>query len=297
VPAHEDWLPGYGEILLSRPLDRYPALAEHGSLLRPRKGQQCHRFCDGRASFMLRGPGAEYVFSLHSRPLADELDLFSFRDDILFRSDGDSTPADPNHKDLMIVRRQAGSCTTTVLARRAIATWDGLAWHLRPYQYDYFDRLRGHSRSLPWEEADRQMLKSAFRIAVHLLSPMRCGATLVLLSRSDQAVLDGLVESSQLLLDRAMRPRDVTITQRAHQRPLVHAISQMDGACLVEPNGKVSAVGAWFAVGLEQDKAEKTGTRHATARSFSALIGGLVIAVSSDGPISLYRGGKLIPDQ
>ena len=144
-----------------------------------------------------------------------------------------------------------------------------------------------------------QTLKSALRLAVHKLSPEKHGATLVILSQDDVSALERMIATGQLIVDQAVRPTNNSITERVNQRPLVHLMGQRDGATIISPGGDVLHVGAFFR-SVERpitgkETTNKYGTRHLSAAAFSRELEGLAIVVSSDGPLTVYRRGTVVP--
>jgi DNA integrity scanning protein DisA with diadenylate cyclase activity len=83
----------------------------------------------------------------------------------------------------------------------------------------------------------------------------------------------------------------------AHLAPLRHALAQVDGAAVFDADGVLRRLGVRL---VPSDHAENTveplgGTRHTSARRYShddPLA--TVIAVSEDGPVSVFRNGAIL---
>lgn len=313
APPHENRLASTGIILLSEPFDQYRAnnreLKDFKYFPVRRSDVKAARaFADGTNSFFVRGP-EETGLLVPPKPIADELDLFTLRDDTLADDDHHDTVRHPL-RECLIIQRIGTNATQrlTVLCRERIVTFAGLTYSTRPYQYDVLDSLAQQIRSFPWDQTPQtiQTIKSALRLAVHLLSPSGIGATLVLLAPEDDEKVDGLVANGELIVDGTLRPptlitetsKDLVITKRLFQRPLVHLMSQRDGATTVTADGQVLHIGAFFKTVSASQQKERNGhpmgTRHRSAMEFSRLIGGLVIVVSSDGPVTIFKGGDKV---
>lgn len=296
---HENRLPGTGAILFSHPFDEYTdGRLKNAQLIRVASAadvEHCWVLADGVQSFVAKDSLGTGLLLLDS-PVYDELDLFSLRDDALF--DDDVGPRAPPTKECLIVRRSEGNShrRITALCRERIVNFSGLSYSTKPYQYDTLLALRQQVKPFPWETNRARTMKSVLRIAVHLLSPEHIGATLVVLTERDEARLRSLVKLRKLDINGAIVPRTPSIINRSHQRPLVHLMSQKDGATILTPDGQVRYVGAFFRPGTKGKGSAGTpkehGARHRSAEEFSKQIDGVIVVVSSDGPVTIFRGGR-----
>jgi len=297
---HENRLPSTGVVLLSQSIDKYDYENRAiGEFIRVTPGEEdtCWALADGVHSFVVKDPEGIGLLLLKA-PAVDELSLFSFRDDLLF--DRDVGPADPPVKECLVVQRSEGHSVrrVTILARENIINFSGLAYVSKPYQYDILRALQQAIQPFPWEADTVQTLKSALRLAVHKLSPENHGATFVILTPKDLLNFGNLVRIGHLIVDRAIQPSNYSLVKRPYQRPLVHLMGQMDGATTISPNGDVLNIGAFFrAVGENKGSEEKRiyGTRHRSAAEFSKMIEGILIVISSDGPVTVFRQGNTLP--
>ena len=294
-PPHEARHVSTGVLLLSEPIGAYQ-LDKHSHLKTSSdlsEGVMWH-LADGVYSFLTRDPTGSGLLMLES-PLTDELALFALRDDALFVETG-VHPDDEVKKELLIVRRQPESPVfVTVLARERIVTISKeRVYASKDYQYALMGGLHRHIKPFPWSSVDEQTIRSVLRVAVHMLSPARIGATLVVLTRSDADAFEALVSNRQIEISAGVRPHDFNVTKRSHQRPLIHLIAQMDGATIISHRGQVLLVGAFIKQLDEHDVGEQGagwGTRHRSALAVSKLLNGVVIVVSQDGPVSLFHRG------
>ena len=299
---HENRLPSTGIILFSHPYEEY---GTHNTRFKPPKlirpesaaEESVWGLADGQHSFVLVDSVGVGLLLL-DEPITDEMSLFAFRDDALF--DDEQGPSDPVPRDCIIVHRAADHLRRrlTVLCKEKIVTFSGVRYTAKSYQYETLRSLRAQVSPFPWDVESIQTVKSALRIAVHQLSPGGTGATLVVLAPDDKPLLSQAISKGDLIVDEAVRPGDWNVTTRERQRPLVHLISQYDGATVIESDGSVTYVGAFFREGRHITglgrEAHRYGTRHQSACEFSSLINGIVVVVSSDGPVTVFAGGKVV---
>ena len=92
-------------------------------------------------------------------------------------------------------------------------------------------------------------------------------------------------------------PPPLRIRVAAHLAPLRHALAQIDGAAVFDADGVLRQLGVRL---VPSNAAEETiepvgGTRHTSARRYSHDDPrATVIAVSDDGPVSVFRGGAVL---
>ena len=295
---HENHLPSTGVALFSNPIGEYEeALEKHRHQfipVNPAEEDTCWALADGIHSFVAKHRDGVGLL-IPNEPTVDELSLFSLRDDVLF--DDEVGPGDPPIKECLIVQRSEGHSVRrlTILGRKNIINFSGLAYSSKFYQYDILRALRQQIDPFPWGSSCTQTLKSALRLAVHKLSPENHGATFVILAPADEENFEKLVSDRHLIVDRAIIEPACSLVKRVYQRPLVHLMGQMDGATTISPEGKVLNVGAFFrAVGENagSDAGRTYGTRHRSAAEFSKQIQGITIVISSDGPVTVFSNGN-----
>ncbi|MBL8678569.1 MAG: DNA integrity scanning protein DisA nucleotide-binding domain protein [Myxococcales bacterium] len=137
-----------------------------------------------------------------------------------------------------------------------------------------------------WEDT----FADALRFATCDVVPYNAGTTLVLCPTEELARDEVKKQSNQSSIG-------LRIGSRADRRVLANYLAQMDGATILDNELNVVAVGVQL---VPSDEAVRNvvadprhGTRHSSAARYSydnpALI---VVVVSQDGPISVFRSGK-----
>jgi len=164
-----------------------------------------------------------------------------------------------------------------------VARWDGLGWHVEPPIEAWVE-----SAMSGLDEFDRVYLGHLIRFAVHDLGAKGVGALIVF--RPDP----------ELLLARERRmspPPPLRIHLPADLAPLRHVLSQTDGAVLFDASGTLVELGVRLIPTPEAEVSISAlgGTRHISAHRYSHDDPrAVVIAVSEDGPVTVFRGGELI---
>ena len=287
---HENRLPSTGVVLLSDRFDRYRF---EGGVRLSVDEQMCWALADGVHSFVAMDRDSVFLLVLTGLTPLDELSLFSLREEILYGKDHDLGPSNPPDRECLLVKRSEGHSIrkVTILAREKIVNVSGLSYVPKPYQYEILRELLNRIIPFPWTRECDQTVKSALRLAIHKLSPENCGATLVILAPNDLSRNGKVNAHGRLVLDNAISPNSFSIVQASHQRPLVHLISQRDGAVIISAEGDVLYVNAFFKT-VGSEATPQQGTRHRSAMEFSREIDGMVIVVSSDGPVTVFRKGE-----
>ena len=291
APVHENEQRPYGAVIISDEY-RFYCLHDDVKVEEDISPSVVNRLADGVNAFVLKGPRVSRPsLLLPHTPLVDEVDLFTLRDDALF-GDRSIHPIDPPEHDFMIVRRDS-SDAVTALASTGIATLRLGSWGFRRYQYAYMSAIR--DVYAPPDPMFNQCIRAALRLAVHILSPKRCGGTIVVLDPTDD--IEALESEGCVNRRKAVTIEGgVDIARKSLQRPLVHLMSQHDGATIVNSSGDVTDIGVWLgsrADGFASAPSEG-GTRHFAAQRFSREIAGVVIVVSSDGPVTIFFAGDKI---
>jgi hypothetical protein len=287
---HENRLRSTGVAILSHHYDKYEF--REGRWLEV-DGEICWALADGVNSFVTMIGDKVFLLVLERLTPWDELSLFSLREEILYGADREYGPRNRPERECWLVKRAEGHSNrkVTILAGNKIVNVSGLSYVEKPYQYEILGQLREQIDPYPWTREYDQTIKSALRLAIHKLSPENFGAILVILAPSDMS--EGEINVRQrMILDNSTTPTGFSIVRAAHQRPLLHLASQRDGAIIISANGDVLHVGVFFrTVGSEGSQVHE-GTRHRSAREFSREIEGMVIVVSSDGPVTAFRKGE-----
>jgi DNA integrity scanning protein DisA with diadenylate cyclase activity len=97
--------------------------------------------------------------------------------------------------------------------------------------------------------------------------------------------------------ERLPPPPPLRIRIATHLAPLRHALAQVDGAAVFDAEGVLRQLGVRL---VPSNEAEETvepirGTRHTSARRYSRDDPlATVIAVSDDGPVTVFRNGVVL---
>jgi hypothetical protein len=228
--------------------------------------------------------------SFTDKAVNEELDLFTIRDDVLYNRGGETHHSDLSKDMWLIKRSQKGEIT--LLCEDGIAVHRDARISFFKYQYHFKSILTEYISQKwdtnPWE---KQLLDSILRISIHTLgADVGVGGTIVLLHPDDRVVENGLLNVKNAI----KFPPGVQLTTRDHQHLLVSLMRYTDGAVIVDSNGYVDSARNWLVIpsALMNTESSDGGTRHLTARLFSACIAGLVFVISSDGPVTLYAHGE-----
>jgi DNA integrity scanning protein DisA with diadenylate cyclase activity len=138
------------------------------------------------------------------------------------------------------------------------------------------------------DPGDPQVLEAMLEFAIHDLGSMGVGALLIY--RPD-------VGPGPPVEERIPTPPPLRIRAASHLAPLRHALTQVDGAAVFDAGGVLRQLGVRL---VPSSAAEETvealqGTRHTSARRYShddPLA--TVIAVSDDGPVTVFRNGAVL---
>lgn len=264
VPMFEGRRPLYGAIVLgARPLEDHDV----GLDVVPVDTELAvaRTYADGRSSYLVRHPERALALACFDRPLQYEADLVRLQE---------ATGA-------QIIQRTPVFGVIRLFRNGSIVVWDGSSWKARDSAATLLPRLQACAPGLPDGVA-----KGLLHLAIHWLSPGRVGATLV--------VHDGPPDPHSVDLASATEPPPLFVTNRRHYPALLSSLEQRDLATFVEPDGRVRAIG----VGLRNSAAADAalpgdrGMRHRSAQRWSFdHPGAVLIVVSGDGPISVYREG------
>lgn len=294
APDFEGHNSTHGAVILSDDINKYrdqlPA-----NYFEPDDNEPTTPVCDGAHVYSLIVGNTRRGLVIFHLPLIDELDLFTLRDDALYRRAGLDHDDRPSREVFLVKRFENGDMS--VFCREGIATHRGARWTFARYQYDYKTIiLEKLPRIRDW---DNQVVNSILRIFVHVLSPIKgVGATVVLLHKTDR-IVDGQADRDGALLNMESAlsfPWPANITDRAHQRVLINVMRRTDGAIVVGADGDIRYMRCWLIPPQEDMRKHRSGggTRHLSAEVFSAHIEGLVFVASASGPISIYGKGERI---
>ena len=92
-------------------------------------------------------------------------------------------------------------------------------------------------------------------------------------------------------------PPPLQIRKPAHLAPLRHALTQVDGATVFDADGVLRRLGVRLvpSPAAEESVEPLGGTRHTSGRRYSRDDPfATVIAVSEDGPVTVFRDGQVL---
>ncbi|MGH9287880.1 MAG: hypothetical protein ACRD0V_06230 [Acidimicrobiales bacterium] len=224
------------------------------------------RFADGLSSWVLRRSDGTIEWLVFDRPAGSEQDL------VVMASAFDAT----------LVQRHPSE-SVRVAGSFGVFRWQGLWWHHEPP----LDRWIDVVASCP-VLGDPQVLEALLEFAVHDLGAMGIGSLLIY--RPDATPGP---EVEELL----PTPPPLHIRRPFHLGPLRHALSQVDGAAVFDAAGMLRQLGVRLVPSkdAEQPVAAYGGTRDTSGRRYShddPLA--TVIAVSEDGPVTVFRTGAVL---
>ena len=170
-----------------------------------------------------------------------------------------------------------------VVGAFGVLRWDGMTWHHERPVSSWLTALTADSA-----DGDPAVLKAILAFAVHDLGSLGIGALLVYRPHP---------EPGPPVEERLPEPPSLQVRQASQLAPLRHALAQIDGAAIFDGQGVLRQLG----VRLVPSKASERnvdalgGTRHTSGLRYSyddPLA--TVVAVSEDGPVSVFRGGTVL---
>jgi hypothetical protein len=267
-PRHERRLPTYGSIVLPTvEVGDWGAVTGLHIDLSPttaRDDDDVRRYADGLASWTLRSVDGVDALAVFDRAAGSERDLL-----VLAEASGGT-----------IVQRRPDR-GVRVVGQFGVARWDGAGWYVERPVGAWLPKA---SCGLPDDETG--VLDHLLRFAVHDLGAAGIGALLVLGGHQDAGVEHRLAEPPPLRID---HPTDLG--------PLRHVLAQVDGASFFGTDGTLLRLGGRLIPSAESEAAVEPlgGTRHTSARRYSADDpASTVIAVSEDGPVTVFRAGQVV---
>jgi hypothetical protein len=250
-----------------------PATWESGAqleILRGSADQQplpdARRFADGLSSWLLRRTNGTTEWMVFNRPAGSERDL------VVLAKVFDAT---------IVQRHPAGP--VRVVGAFGVLRWNGFSWHREPPVETWIDAV-----TTPSANGSTAVIKDMLEFAIHDLGSLRIGALLIYRPEGDPG---------PAVEERLPTPPPLRIRTPTHLAPLRHALAQVDGAAVFDSDGVLRQLGVRL---VPSSQAEETveplgGTRHTSARRYShddPLA--TVIAVSDDGPVSVFRNGAVL---
>jgi len=224
------------------------------------------RFADGLSSWLVRRTDGTNEWMVFDRPAGSERDL------VVLASVLDAT---------IVQRHPAGS--VRVVGSFGVLRWEGFRWHHEPPVSSWIDAVTACSA-----HGDPSVLEAMLEFAIHDLGSLGIGALLIYRPEA---------QPGPPVEERLPAPPPLRIRKPSHLAPLRHALAQVDGAALFDADGVLRQLGVRL---VPSNMAEETvealrGTRHTSGRRYShddPLA--TVIAVSDDGPVSVFRNGEIL---
>ena len=268
--VHERRVVSSGTILEPR---SDPATWESGTQLEILHGSadeqplpDARRFADGLSSWLLRRTDGSTEWMVFNRPAGSERDL------VVLATVLDAT---------IVQRHPAGS--VRVVGPFGVLRWNGYTWHHEPPVSTWIEAV-----TTPGSQGDAEVVADMLRFAVHDLGSLRIGALLIYRPPGDPG---------PAVEERLPTPPPLRIRVPAHLAPLRHALAQVDGAAVFDADGILRRLGVRLVPSNQAEESVEPmrGTRHTSARRYShddPLA--TVIAVSDDGPVSVFRNGEVL---
>jgi hypothetical protein len=268
--VHERRVVSTGTILEPR---SDPATWESGAQLAITRGpadrqplSAARRFADGLSSWLLRRTDGTSEWMVFDRPAGSERDL------VVLASVFDAT---------IVQRHPAGA--VRLVGGFGVLRWQGFSWHHEPPASRWIDGITAGST-----HGDPAVIEDMLKFAIHDLGSMRIGALLIYRPDGD---------AGPAVEERLPPPPPLRIRVATHLAPLRHALAQVDGAAVFDAGGVLRQLGVRL---VPSNEAEETvealrGTRHTSARRYSRDDPrATVIAVSDDGPVTVFRNGEVL---
>jgi DNA integrity scanning protein DisA with diadenylate cyclase activity len=224
------------------------------------------RFADGLSSWLLRRANGQDEWVIFDRPAGSERDL------VVMASVFEAT---------IVQRHPAG--TVRVVGPSGVFRWEGISWHHEPPVTKWLTAL-----SSDVAEGDAAVLTALLAFAVHDLGSLRIGALLVYRPHP---------EPGPPVEERLPEPPALQVQRAAHLAPLRHALAQIDGAAIFDGEGVLRQLGVRLMTSKASERSVDAmgGTRHTSARRYSYDDqSATVVAVSDDGPVTVFGGGSVL---
>jgi DNA integrity scanning protein DisA with diadenylate cyclase activity len=170
-----------------------------------------------------------------------------------------------------------------IVGEHGVLRWDGLTWHQEPPISSWIDAVTACGTY-----GGDDVLVPLLEFAVHDLGARGIGA--LLLFRPDDA-------GPSTIEVRLPTPPPLDITRPFDLAPLRHALSQIDGAAVLDSRGILRELGVRLVPSPEAETSVEglRGMRHTSGRRYSFDDPrSTVIVVSEDGPVTVLRNGEVL---
>ena len=266
---HEQDIRPYGAIVARE----RPNLEQLGRLL-PTDGLRddvIHSLADGRLTLAVVVKGERPLLLLLTEPMDTEQDFASHAvwvDGVIIGNDSHG-----------VVRIVTDSSITVVQGRR---------WVTKDLVYEAAEDIM---QVVP--AADARVVRKLLELTHHRISPERIGATVLYRLSDPGATIKG--RDAGIGLARV----GISVLNDAEHTLLVHLARYHDGALLVGRDGRLEAVNVIMRPTIASERAVPAmkGTRHTSAARHSYDCPDvLAFVVSTDGPVTVFSGGRRIAD-
>jgi hypothetical protein len=269
-PVHEQRVPSSGTMLepASDPTTWSPGtqLEVTRTPLFEQPLDAARRFTDGLSSWLIRRRDDRNEWIVFDRPAGSERDL------VVIAAVLDTT---------LVQRHPAG--TVRVVGRFGVLRWDNFRWHHEPPVASWIDAVTACA-----VHGDPDVLAALLEFAVHDLGALGIGSLLVYRPNG----YDG-----PAVEERLPTPPPLQIRKPSHLAPLRHALTQVDGATVFDAEGVLRRLGVRLVPSADAEAGVEPfgGTRHTSGRRYSRDDPfATVIAVSEDGPVTVFRDGAVL---
>ncbi len=269
-PVHERRIPSYGALIAPEtdPDDWVQDTELVPTRRRVEEFTDVHvrSFADGWSSFAVRREEGLDELIVFDRPAGSERDLV-----VLSRAAGAT----------IVQRDEAG--VVRLVGPAGVLRHDLAGWHHEP-------RVDSWLAGIPecTQEGELTVLGTLLAFAVHDLGARGIGSLLV------QRFTDDPGSPFETSLP---APPALDITRSADLAPLRHALAQTDGATIFDAEGVLQTMGVRLVPSADAEAEVDSigGMRHTSARRYSHDDPRAnVIVVSDDGPVTLFRGGRIV---
>lgn len=223
-------------------------------------------FADGLSCWLVRYPAKPPQWLIFDRPAGSERDL-----GVIART-----------MAATIVQRHPDGAVR-VVGGFGVLRWDGYRWLHEPPVNGWIDLV-----TTQCQPQHIELLHTLLEFAVHDLGSAGIGALLIYRT--------GATEPTGVE-PRLPVPPPLHVGQPTHLAPIRHALSQIDGAAVFDRHGVLRQLGVRLIPSntAESDIDGFKGTRHTSGRRYSYDDPeAIVIAVSEDGPVSVFHQGAIL---
>jgi hypothetical protein len=223
-------------------------------------------FADGLASWLIRRRSGDDEWAVFDRPAGSERDL------VVLAAAMDAT---------IVQRHPSGS--VRIVGEHGVLRWDGLEWQREPPLATWIDAVTACGAY-----GGVEVMRLLLEFAVHDLGARGIGAILVF--RPDTT-------TPSMIEVRLPSPPPLDIRRPFDLAPLRHALSQIDGAAVLDADGILRELGVRLVPSPTAESSVEglRGMRHTSGRRYSFDDPqATVIVVSEDGPVTVLRNGDLL---